>query len=229
MKDCRWAPAASILIRHNFPLDADYDFSVSLLQNIVGYVTGLEYPHKLEISIDGSRVFLAPVGGEEDNRMSDANLGIAKDTLDARLKTRVHVAAGPHAVAVTFLRKNGSESDEPLQPFTRDLDLQNMNGIPLIDHVQITGPFDAERVPASDAQPAADFYLPSRQAGGGDALRQADSSLAHRAAGVSRSGYRTRIWRRCSAFTSERAAIMLPPGAPRALRALNTELRTRCV
>ncbi len=133
-----------ILIRNNFPLDADYDFSVSLLQNIVGYVTGLEYAHQLEISIDGARVFLAPVGGEEDNKMSDANLGIAKDTLDARLKTRVHVTAGPHSVAVAFLRKNSSESDEPLQPFTRDLDLQNMNGIPLIDHVQITGPFDSK-------------------------------------------------------------------------------------
>jgi hypothetical protein len=131
-----------ILIHQNFPLDAEYDFSVSLLQNIVGYVTGLEYPHQLEISIDGARVFMAPVGGEEDNRMSDANLGIAKDTLDARLKTRVHVSAGPHAVAVAFLRKNSAESDEPLQPFTRDLDLQNMNGIPLIDHVQITGPGD---------------------------------------------------------------------------------------
>ncbi|HEY4365033.1 MAG TPA: DUF1592 domain-containing protein [Bryobacteraceae bacterium] len=133
-----------ILIHHNFPLDAEYDFSVGLLQNIVGYVTGLEYPHQLEISIDGERVFLAPVGGDADNKMSDANLGIAKDTLDARLKTRVHVKAGPRTVAVTFLRKNSSESDEPLQPFTRDLDLQNMNGIPLIEHVQITGPFEAK-------------------------------------------------------------------------------------
>ena len=127
-----------VLIHQNFPLDGDYDFSVALFQNIVGYVTGLEYPHQLEISIDGQRVFLAPVGGEEDNRMSDANLGVAKDTLDARLKCRVPVKAGPHAVAVAFLRRNASESDEPLQPFTRDLDLQNMNGIPRIDHVQIT-------------------------------------------------------------------------------------------
>ncbi|HEX5431784.1 MAG TPA: DUF1592 domain-containing protein, partial [Bryobacteraceae bacterium] len=132
-----------ILIHENFPLNGDYDFSVSLLQNIVGYVTGLEYAHQLEISIDGARVFLAPVGGEEDNKMSDANLGVAKDALDARLKARVHVSAGPHAVAVAFLRRDSAESDEPLQPFTRDLDLQNMNGIPLIDHVQITGPFNA--------------------------------------------------------------------------------------
>jgi mono/diheme cytochrome c family protein len=132
-----------VLIRHNFPLDAEYEFRVALLQNIVGYVTGLEWPHRLEISIDGEQVFLAPVGGEEDNKMSDANLGVAKDTLDARLKTRVPVKAGPHAVAVTFFRKNASESDEPLQPFTRDLDLQNMNGVPRIEHVQITGPLNA--------------------------------------------------------------------------------------
>jgi hypothetical protein len=131
------------LIQHNFPLDADYEFNVILLRNIVGYLTGLEFPHQLEISIDGARVFLAPVGGEEDNKMSDANLALAGDTLDARLKTKVHVKAGPHAVAVAFLRRDAAESDEPLQPFTRDLDLQNMNGIPLIDHVQITGPLNA--------------------------------------------------------------------------------------
>jgi hypothetical protein len=132
-----------ILIRHNFPLDGEYDFSVYVLQNIVGYVTGLEWPHQLEISIDGERVFLAGIGGEADNKMSDANLGIAKDSLDARLKTRVKVKAGPHDVAVAFVMKTASESEEPLQPHTRDHDLQNMNGIPLVDHVDITGPYKA--------------------------------------------------------------------------------------
>jgi hypothetical protein len=132
-----------ILIHHNFPLDADYEFNVILLRNIVGYLTGMEFPHQLEVSIDGERVFLAPVGGEEDLKLLDTNLALAGDTLDARLKTKVHVKAGPHDVAVTFLGRDSAESDEPLQPFTRDLDLQNMNGIPLIDHVQITGPFNA--------------------------------------------------------------------------------------
>jgi mono/diheme cytochrome c family protein len=130
-----------IRIHHHFPLDAQYDFSVGLLQNIVGYVTGLEWPHQLEIAIDGERVFVAPVGGDADNRMSDTNLGVAKDTLDARLKTRVPVKAGPRTVTVAFIRKNSSESDEPLEPFTRDLDPQNMNGVPLIEFVQIAGPF----------------------------------------------------------------------------------------
>jgi hypothetical protein len=132
-----------ILIPYNFPLDGEYDFRVFLLQNIVGYLTGLEYAHQLEISIDGQRVFLAQVGGEEDNKMSDANLGVAKDTIDARLRTRLPVKAGPRTVVVTFLRRNSAPSDEPLQPFTHDHDLQNMNGVPRIDRMQITGPFNA--------------------------------------------------------------------------------------
>jgi hypothetical protein len=131
------------LVRHNFPVDATYEFNVVLLQNIVGYVPGLEWPHELEISIDGERVFLAEVGGPQDNRLSDTNLALTKETLDRRLRTRVPVKAGPHSVGVTFMRKNSALSDEPLQPFTRNLDLQDMNGVPTINFFQITGPFDA--------------------------------------------------------------------------------------
>jgi hypothetical protein len=130
------------LVRHDFPVDATYEFNVVLLQNIVGYVPGLEWPHELEISIDGQRVFLAEVGGPQDNRLSDTNLALTKETLDRRLRTRVPVKAGPHDVGVTFLRRNSALSDEPLQPFTRNLDLQDMNGVPTINFFQITGPFD---------------------------------------------------------------------------------------
>jgi mono/diheme cytochrome c family protein len=170
-----------VLIHHNFPLDAEYDFHVFLLQNIVGYVTGLEYAHDLEIAIDGQRVFLTPVGGEEDNLLSDANLGVAKDTLDARLKARIPVSAGRHAVSVAFVMRNSAASDEPLQPFTRDLDLQNMNGLPIVDHVQITGPFHASG-PGDTASRRRIFTC--RPGNGVDEVtcaRQILSDLAHRA------------------------------------------------
>jgi hypothetical protein len=132
-----------ILIHQNFPLDGEYELSVYLLRNIVGYMTGLEYAHQFEITVDGTRVFLSHVGGEEDNKMMDTNLGLAGNTIDARLRVRVPVKAGPREIGVSFIARNHSESVEPLQPFTRNLDLQDMNGIPLIDHVQITGPFAA--------------------------------------------------------------------------------------
>ncbi len=170
-----------ILIRYNFPLDGEYDFRVFLLQNIVGYLTGLEYPHQLEISIDGQRVFLSQVGGEKDNELSDANLGVAKDTIDARLRARIPVKAGPRTVVVTFLRRNSAPSDEPLQPFTHDHDLQNMNGIPLIDRMQITGPFSPTGSGDTPSRRRIFSCHPANAAAELACARQILSSLARRA------------------------------------------------
>jgi len=127
---------------HTFPQDAEYEFSVFLLRNIVGYMTGLEFAHQIEISIDGERVFTTQVGGEQDNLASDKNMSEAANAIDARLKTRVKVKAGPRTVAITFVQRNHAESDEPLQPHERNHDLQDMNGLPQVDHVNLTGPFD---------------------------------------------------------------------------------------
>ncbi len=131
-----------LLFKHQFPQDAEYEFAVFLMRNIVGYMTGLEFPHQLEISIDGERVFLAKVGGEEDNLASDKNMSETANKIDQRLKTKVKVSAGPHMVGITFVRRNAAESDEPLQPHERNHDLQDMNGLPLIDHVSVTGPYN---------------------------------------------------------------------------------------
>ena len=131
-----------LLFKHQFPQDAEYEFAVFLTRNIVGYMTGLEFPHQLEITLDGERVFIAQVGGAADNLASDKNMSETANQIDARLKTKVKVSAGPHMVGVTFIRRNAAESDEPLQPHERNHDLQDMNGLPLIDHVNVTGPFE---------------------------------------------------------------------------------------
>ncbi|HZF29865.1 MAG TPA: DUF1592 domain-containing protein [Gammaproteobacteria bacterium] len=135
-----------ILIRHNFPLDASYDFAVFLRRNIVGYMVGLEWPHELEISIDGRRVFLSQVGGPEDNKKSDANMSATANEIDERLRTRVFVTAGPHDVSIAFLERSKAETQEPLELHTRNLDLQDMNGIPVVDYVNLSGPYAAKGV-----------------------------------------------------------------------------------
>ena len=132
-----------IKIRHYFPLDGEYDFDVFLLRNIVGYMTGLEWAHELEIAVDGERVFLAQVGGEEDNALSDANMSAAANEIDARLRTRTFVTAGSHDVTVAFIARSAAETHEPLELHTRNLDLQDMNGLPVVDYVNVRGPFNA--------------------------------------------------------------------------------------
>jgi cytochrome c5 len=133
-----------LLIKHNFPLDASYDFAVFLRRNIVGYMTGLEWPHELEISVDGQRVFVAQVGGPEDNAASDANMSAAANAIDERLRTRAFIPAGPHEVSIAFLERSRAETQEPLELHTRNLDLQDMNGLPNVDYALVAGPFDAK-------------------------------------------------------------------------------------
>src|SRR5688572_9620075 len=132
-----------VLIRHYFPLDGEYELDVFLVRNIVGYMTGLEWAHELEIAVDGQRVFLAQVGGEADNARSDENMSAAANEIDARLRTRTFVTAGPHDVTVAFLERSAAETHEPLELHTRNLDLQDMNGLPVLDYVNVRGPFNA--------------------------------------------------------------------------------------
>jgi mono/diheme cytochrome c family protein len=127
--------------RHNFPQDAEYELAVSLVRNFHGYITGLEFAHRIEIAIDGEQVFVAQVGGDADLLASDRNMSAAAEAIHERLKARVRVAAGPHDVGVTFYRRNRAASDEPLQMHERHHDLQDMNGLPIVEQVTLTGPF----------------------------------------------------------------------------------------
>ena len=170
-----------MLIRHYFPLDGEYDFSVFLLRNIVGYMTGLEWPHELEIAIDGERVFLAPVGGEEDNEMSDANFAMAANTIDERLRTRVFVTAGMHDVSVAFLAKSSAETHEPLELHTRNLDLQDMNGMPVVDYVNVAGPYNATGPGDTESRQKIFTCRPAAEADDAYCASEILSTLARRA------------------------------------------------
>src|SRR5690606_31103800 len=170
-----------VLIRHHFPLDAEYDFSAFLLRNIVGYMTGLEWPHEIEISVDGERVLLASIGGADDNAMSDANFSAAADEIDRRLRLRVPVTAGPHEVSVAFLKKSAAETHEPLELHTRNLDLQDMNGMPVLDYVSITGPFAASGPGDTESRRAIFSCRPEEPAEEAACAREIFRSLAHRA------------------------------------------------
>ena len=170
-----------LLFRHNFPQDAEYEFATFLLRNIVGYMKGLEYGHVFEVSIDGERVFAVQVGGEADNLASDTNMSEAANKIDARLKTRVKVKAGPHMVGVTFARRNASESDEPLQPHERDHDLQNMNGIPIIDHVNLTGPYNPTGPGDTPSRRRIFACKPTQSSGEAACARRVLTNLATRA------------------------------------------------
>src|SRR6185312_6206508 len=133
-----------LVTRHNFPLDAEYTLKAVLARNSVEVTRGLEEAHQVEILIDGARVFQTSIGGREDTALATKNPVASRESLEARLQTRVRIKAGPHQIGVTFVQKNHAEPDYILQPFLRTtLDPVNETGLPHLEKLVIAGPYNA--------------------------------------------------------------------------------------
>jgi len=133
-----------MLVRHNFPLDGEYNIKVRLWRVTADIIRGLEEPHQVEVSIDGRRVGLVTVGGDADRDLSYENSGKSAEEIDQRLTMHVPVQAGPHDVIATFLTESEAQDDYILQPFVREnIDVLGYRGLPQVDRLTIEGPFKA--------------------------------------------------------------------------------------
>ena len=131
------------VINRNIPLDGEYIFQVKLFRTNLGTMRGLEFPHQLEISVDGQRVHLASFGGDADVRASSDNPTLTGDDVDERFTVRVPLKAGPHAIAVAFLEKTHGYNTRRLQSYIRSsADTIDFSGQPHIDQFIMTGPFN---------------------------------------------------------------------------------------
>ena len=147
-----------LLATHTFPLDGEYVIKVRLLETNLGSIRGLEYEHQLEVTIDGARVLLAPVGGANDYVESSVNATNVVNSLDRRLQARVIVKAGQRAVGAAFLRRPPVFGGSRLQPFLRTTLMAGDHlGLPHVESMTVTGPFNPDGNAASVTE------TPSRQ------------------------------------------------------------------
>ncbi len=113
-----------VAIRHNFPLDGEYEVRIRLQRQLYDYVRGLQKPQRLEVRLDGQRVAAFEIGGAPGTppprTFAGAVLGDpaweeyalhADDQLAFRLSAR----AGPRVLGVAFVQAR-SERDGVLQP-----------------------------------------------------------------------------------------------------------------
>ena len=131
------------VVNHTFPLDAEYRFSLELYRTNLEAIRGLEHPHQIEITVDGERVFIITVGGDNDPSLpAGASITERSDAVDARLQVTVPVKAGPHEVGASFVRKIG-EGTQRLRPFLRSsAGTYDSTGRPHIETLTIAGPFN---------------------------------------------------------------------------------------
>jgi hypothetical protein len=133
-----------LMATHTFPLDGEYVIKVRLLQTNLGSIRGLEFEHQLEITVDGERMLLAPVGGADDYVTSSENATDVVNSLDRRLQVRVRVKAGQRVVGAAFLRRPPIYGGNRLQPFLRTtLIATDHLGLPHVESMVVTGPFNA--------------------------------------------------------------------------------------
>jgi len=132
-----------LMALHTFPLDGEYVIKIKLLEINLGSIRGLEYENQLEVTVDGERVLLAPVGGPDDYTQSSLNATNVVNSLAERLQVRVKVRAGQRHVGAAFLQKPASQGGNRLQPFLRStLIATDHTGLPHVENVTISGPFN---------------------------------------------------------------------------------------
>ncbi|MGD8340930.1 MAG: DUF1592 domain-containing protein, partial [Gammaproteobacteria bacterium] len=131
-------------VTHNFPVDAEYEFSLELFRNNLEGIRGLHHSHQVEIAVDGQRILLESIGrGHEPEMPRGTIITDRSDATDARLRVRVPVGAGEHTVTAAFIRKIGA-SPERLRPFDRsNANTYAGDGHPHLESITIAGPFAA--------------------------------------------------------------------------------------
>jgi mono/diheme cytochrome c family protein len=132
------------LVRHTFPLDGEYLFQTTFMRTNLGMMRGLEYPHRVEYTIDGERVHLATIGGNADLAAAFEKPTATGDAMEARLRVRLPVTAGPHAIGVAFVEDLPVVDTVRLQPFLRSsYNTLDWTGRPHIEVFSMSGPFNA--------------------------------------------------------------------------------------
>ncbi|HYR85658.1 MAG TPA: DUF1592 domain-containing protein [Terriglobia bacterium] len=133
-----------ILVKHNFPLDGEYNIKVRLWRNTFDLMRGMEDPHDIEVAMDGVRLKLVTAGGREDFLKMAENPGTFGTDLDQRLTIKIPVKAGTHTIWATTVLRSHAARDDMIKPFIRTtIDGLDIMGDPSLDRVTIEGPFAA--------------------------------------------------------------------------------------
>lgn len=135
-----------LVVDHYFPVDGEYEFRPELWEAAASTVRGLEgwnVPFEFQMLLDGVPVHTAPVGGLEDDALSNRDQGTATATVQERLRVTLPVTAGVHRIGFTFVMKSFAIEQRLLRPFDSDLPLGNdAYGWPRIARVLVSGPYE---------------------------------------------------------------------------------------
>jgi hypothetical protein len=150
-------------IRHNFPVDGEYDIKLSLLKLSFGQVFGEGAEgEELEVTLNGRRVRLfkldevpmffmreTPGSHPAKPKPTDPLEERVRMTPDIRLEFRMKVKAGPQDIGVAFLQKGYAANEDLVKrPLSSTYDVfigmqYGYSTVPHLSRVVVTGPYNA--------------------------------------------------------------------------------------
>ena len=171
-----------IRVAEHFPVDAEYEIRVRLRRTAVGTIRGIGEEHHLELTLDGERIGLFPIGSEDAytalvvNEQNPGQTVSRAFTADEGMRVRLPIPAGRHEIVAAFVGKPAALSEETRKPFLRSYVASNSRrGLPDVDSVLIAGPFDPRR---PDDTPSRQRIFTCRPEALGDAAPCARSILS---------------------------------------------------
>ena len=152
LRDLPLGTRGGVRVAEHFPVDAEYEIRVRLRRTAVGAIRGIGEEHRVELTLDGERVALFPVGSEDAYRpivINEQNPGQTATkafTADESMRVRLPITAGRHEIVASFVGRPAALSEEVARPFLRSyVGTSSRRGLPDVDSVLIAGPFDAVR------------------------------------------------------------------------------------
>jgi hypothetical protein len=159
-------------IRHYFPVDGEYEISVTVQRSRDDEYLGFERERKLDLRLDDERLLLGTLAA------SDKKLVLGSGTApDANLKARVKVAAGTHEVGATFMKDTVLR--EGIVERIRDDNVQTyFEGV---STVTVAGPFNVQGPGETATRDKIFICKPTGPADEEACAQRVLSNLAHRA------------------------------------------------
>jgi mono/diheme cytochrome c family protein len=170
-EDLPFGSRGGVAIRHNFPLDGEYVIKIHLQRAGIEHdrqIIGLTKPHQLDVRLDGDRIKLFTVGGQQADKEKAGSEASAKapgkkafgydfraDASDAGLEVRFTAKAGQRLVGIDFLNDTWEREgvlDSPLAE-VRLLDKSSEGRSdspgteednPAVSQVLISGPYNSK-------------------------------------------------------------------------------------
>ena len=153
-----------IAVHHRFPIDGEYEIKINLQNFGGGLIVGLAKPSRLDVRVDGNRVKLMTIGGENvgvglgreasDTLPPDREQSMYERRADDALLVRFPMTAGTHTVQVAFMKENFAwEGVVYPEPNYESYDKGSVKDVygrawaePAVSTVSIAGPYNPRGV-----------------------------------------------------------------------------------